>query len=570
MRKDKSSDLPSPQAAIEASRESAKSLLAWVGSIRLALKALTKSHRRSQAPNDEARQEWVAGIVTDGQLALGGAGAIAYARDWLARSSPVQVYGVTAAGYHEAVLKLALALHEGITDALRSAWLSRQDASFVLHHPGDIPTDLAALWGEGSWEEFSEALLKSPIIDLEELDRLNAELDCERSIAMRRLTKSEGGVMHDGGERHAEVMATGEVPPSAPVGTGRELEALQSVPAGWEYLRDATEEELQGVPPPAAGCYVWVQPTRGTDEKEERPLFDRDGNPVVIADAPREEPDGYRPRLAIRLVDREGRPVLITGTDGRTCFDDPGLAPWLPDGWEMQLYPTGLALPNLEEWFRAVLSNVWATSSGDHLFQLGKPDETPKGVTENGVPQCPTVRGMVRHAHIILKHLGLAGARDEAPSGLPDRASYITHLEHIRDFLHRSLGGAPLSAPRPQGRPRPPQPQQQHPESNATRNQSVSNENTAFVHPDGPEKPCWLWWGNVRHELAPRLWQILAYLWDRNNVPVEELVSQVWGEEGEEPKDTTVRSNLSQLNGRLAEIGVPREYRLRRGHICRD
>jgi hypothetical protein len=88
-------------------------------------------------------------------------------------------------------------------------------------------------------------------------------------------------------------------------------------------------------------------------------------------------------------------------------------------------------------------------------------------------------------------------------------------------------------------------------------------------HADGPEDPCWLWWGNVRHELAPRLWQILDHLWNRDKVSVEDLVSHVWSEEGEEIKDPTVRSYLSRLNTRLNEIGVPREYNLRRGHICR-
>jgi hypothetical protein len=244
-------------------------------------------------------------------------------------------------------------------------------------------------------------------------------------------------------------------------------------------------------------------------------------------------------------------------------MDDPKSAPWLPDGWEMHLYPTGLALPNLEEWFSVVI--VYAR---DPNFRLGSVEE-PFGPMESrfGVPSCPTVRGMVRAAHLILRHHELTGGPPEPVTELPDRESYITHLEYVRDFLRRSLSVAQREAPRVQGQ-RPPQPQQQHSESNAAPNQSVSNENTVPVHPDGPEKPCWLWWGNVRHELAPRLWQILAYLWTRDNVSVEELVSQVWGEEGEDIQDATVRSNLCQLNNRLAGIGVPRECHSRRGHIC--
>ncbi len=110
----------------------------------------------------------------------------------------------------------------------------------------------------------------------------------------------------------------------------------------------------------------------------------------------------------------------------------------------------------------------------------------------------------------------------------------------------------------------------QPPETNTAHRLLTGNDPLPHPHPDGPDQPCWLWWANVRHELTPRLWQILAYLWDHDNVPVEDLVSHVWGEEGEEAKDSTVRSNLSQLNARLNEIGVPRQYRLRRGHICCD
>jgi hypothetical protein len=92
----------------------------------------------------------------------------------------------------------------------------------------------------------------------------------------------------------------------------------------------------------------------------------------------------------------------------------------------------------------------------------------------------------------------------------------------------------------------------------------------AEEHSDGPESPCWLWWQNRRHELPPRLWQVLACLWDRGNVAVEDLVESVWIAEGEPVSDKTIRSTISLLNTRLARIGVPRQYRLRRGYICRD
>jgi hypothetical protein len=204
--------VPAP-ADIEAAHQCAKRLLAWIGSIWLAVKTLEKAAKLPRARDDSARLRWVAGIIANGQAVLDWAGVIGHAQDWLARSRPIQVSGVRAASYHEALLKLALTLHGKIVDALRSAWLDRQADSVHLSLSEDIPDDLAALWGEGSWEEFVEALLNSPSLGREERSTLSAELDCERAAALRRLT-ARAKRMPGGGLLAAETPAPAPAPPA--------------------------------------------------------------------------------------------------------------------------------------------------------------------------------------------------------------------------------------------------------------------------------------------------------------------------------------------------------------------
>jgi hypothetical protein len=89
-------------------------------------------------------------------------------------------------------------------------------------------------------------------------------------------------------------------------------------------------------------------------------------------------------------------------------------------------------------------------------------------------------------------------------------------------------------------------------------------------HADGPAPPNLFWWQRQRHELAPRLWQMLSAIWGRDTIPIEEVRQRVWGDEGEDVEDSTIRSTLSDLNARLDTIGVPWAYHLRRGYITRD
>ena len=87
--------------------------------------------------------------------------------------------------------------------------------------------------------------------------------------------------------------------------------------------------------------------------------------------------------------------------------------------------------------------------------------------------------------------------------------------------------------------------------------------------PNGLEPPNWFYWQNTRHELSPRLWAILKCLWNNDRVKAEELVERVWGDEGEIVADGTIRGRLSELNTRLANIGVPWQFHLRKGFVVK-
>jgi hypothetical protein len=93
------------------------------------------------------------------------------------------------------------------------------------------------------------------------------------------------------------------------------------LPAGFEFLRDASPDDLNGAPLSAAGHFIIV-----------RDLSD---------------PGTGRGSSALLWTDQRGEPVLETGTDFFTVLR--GAAPfpsWLPEGWNMNFYPTGLDPPS--------------------------------------------------------------------------------------------------------------------------------------------------------------------------------------------------------------------------------
>ena len=186
---------------------------------------------------------------------------------------------------------------------------------------------------------------------------------------------------------------------------------------GCRVVRDATPEEWNGGPPPACGRFV------------------------VVWEAASE-----RERIALLWQDANGAATLETGTDGLTVLGNPARATWLPEGWRMNHYPTGLALPNLEPWFQCMIGRA-----EDKTFAVG-PDF--------GAPSCPTVRGMVAHAYMIVRHYDLPDSPNE-PQQLLDRegtsptfgkcftssagtlAAIISHRQAPMPFRHPTGGIVP-------------------------------------------------------------------------------------------------------------------------------
>jgi hypothetical protein len=87
------------------------------------------------------------------------------------------------------------------------------------------------------------------------------------------------------------------------------------------------------------------------------------------------------------------------------------------------------------------------------------------------------------------------------------------------------------------------------------------------VPPDGPVPPNLFRWEGVLHRVRPRDWQLLNAIYPSESIELQVVVEAVWGAEGHEPKDTTIRSAIHRLNTRLFEIGVPFTYAVAVGRI---
>ena len=84
-------------------------------------------------------------------------------------------------------------------------------------------------------------------------------------------------------------------------------------------------------------------------------------------------------------------------------------------------------------------------------------------------------------------------------------------------------------------------------------------------HPDGPEEPCWLWWGGTRHQIGDgrsvRSWQLLNAVWGRRSVPFRALMGtgRPWQAE---VADATIASAVTRLNRELPS-DLPRRTAVR-------
>jgi hypothetical protein len=102
------------------------------------------------------------------------------------------------------------------------------------------------------------------------------------------------------------------------------------------------------------------------------------------------------------------------------------------------------------------------------------------------------------------------------------------------------------------------------------RNQSPSTMPTGpsaapNAEKDGLTSPDVLNWNGKKHYLQPRVWQLLCFLWDKDQVETESVVDNVW--QRDHVADSTIRSTVYRLNEELAKAGVPWEYELKSGYI---
>jgi hypothetical protein len=213
-----------------------------------------------------------------------------------------------------------------------------------------------------------------------------------------------------------------------------------------------------------------------------------------------DSPEGER--LALLWKNREGVSVLETGTDGFTVLGSGKYPPWLPEGWRMYFYPTGLDLPNLGPWFRTII----AWSEAPEPFTCG-PDL--------GVPNCPTVRGMVAHAYMIVRHHALPGSPREPDCPL-DRAGYVTHLKVVWDFLRKGVG-------------------------DKRKNPTASGENP--------------WEGDDWDKLERLPKRLLTYMYKWKEADLRDVCRAVWGEDYSDVTDSARSTAISKANTFLSKRG---------------
>jgi pyrimidine deaminase RibD-like protein len=181
----------------------------------------------------------------------------------------------------------------------------------------------------------------------------------------------------------------------------------------WTVLRDAPSDRIDSVPRPAAGRFVIALEPPTLDG-----LAESRGESRYL---PREE------QLALLWQGRSGEEVLCPSTDGLLLMYRAKEATWLPDGWEMDVFPVGWELPHLERWFEYAL---------EMARMEGRPDIQKD--TELGPCYVPLPRGIVMHAHLIVRHLALPDSPNE-PRVEMSQAGCLAELRDLRDFFRQAL-----------------------------------------------------------------------------------------------------------------------------------
>jgi hypothetical protein len=184
------------------------------------------------------------------------------------------------------------------------------------------------------------------------------------------------------------------------------------LPRDREIIREADAELIDSFPAPAIGRLVLV--SRPSTSVESSLL---DGG---------ELPPDQNEHLALAWTDENGHEI-VRSTDGFLVGSCHAQAQWLPDSWEMEVFPAGWTLPHLEAWFTYAIRVARIPDRPD-LTGRSNPDQA----------DIPNPRGLVAHAHLILRHLAIPASPKE-PKIAIDQPGCIAELREVWEFIRNAV-----------------------------------------------------------------------------------------------------------------------------------
>jgi hypothetical protein len=162
------------------------------------------------------------------------------------------------------------------------------------------------------------------------------------------------------------------------------------------------------------------------------------------------------------------------------------------------------------------------------------------------------VRNLYRQARRLVQ-AGIASAPPEEPGPFTDKGAAFRAIDRLLQWL------AVLSAPPIAAEATPQVEERDLSDSHEAgepmrRGQEESHGNPPVPHPDGPEPPHWLWFGNVRHRIGTgrsRLsWQLLNHFWTRDSAAYEDL--QGLGMPWSDPvTDSAIATAVNRFNNEM-------------------
>ena len=91
---------------------------------------------------------------------------------------------------------------------------------------------------------------------------------------------------------------------------------------------------------------------------------------------------------------------------------------------------------------------------------------------------------------------------------------------------------------------------------------------TAAAKVDGPQPPNLLVWSGRRHDLPPRQWRLLDFMWEKGEASLDEVEAQVW--DSDEIKASTVKATVSKLNNALLTADCPLRLSVKSGRLLAE